>query len=107
MRAAAPASPTFPDAASLTSGAGVGAYRRGWGFDLEWAVDAADAGRYDERAIQAKMEGCIDAFEAAAVEEEREGGAVSVTQERKRLKEQQKARQRARARAQFTARRGG
>ena len=96
--ASAPALPDYP------LGAGVDAYRRGWGFDLEWAVDAADAGRYDERAIQAKMEDCIDRFEEAASLEEREGGSISSTQEKKRLKKQQKARQRARSKARLASR---
>ena len=83
------------------------AYRRGWGFDLEWDVRAGEVGGYDEAAVQAKMEACIDAFAAGALEEEREGGAVSATQEKKRAKEAQKTKQRARARARLAASREG
>ena len=81
--------------------------RRGWGFDLEWTVDAAEAPAYDEAAIQRKMEACIDTFEAGALEEEREGGGVSATQEKKRVREELLARRAAKARARLTARRGG
>ena len=73
---------------------------------MEWSVDAAQASRYDETAIQMKMEECIDAFEVAAEEEERDGGSISATQEKKRLKEQQKTKQRARARARRATRKG-
>ena len=104
---ASAAAPALPASDVLDAGVGAGSVRRGWGFDLEWDVRAGDAARYGEAAIQAKMEACIDAFEAAALEEEREGGAVSATQEKKRAKEFQKAKQRARARARMAASRGG
>ncbi|KAI0739081.1 P-loop containing nucleoside triphosphate hydrolase protein [Daedaleopsis nitida] len=100
MSASAPA---LPDA---TAAAGLERYRRGWGFDLEWDVAAAEAGRYDEATIQGKMEECIDAFENAAQEEERDGTTVSATQEKKRLKEQQRTRQQARSKARLAAKRG-
>ena len=81
--------------------------RRGWGFDLEWTVDKADMDRYDAALIQKKMEECIDTFREAAVEEEREGGSVSSTQEKKRLREEQLAKRAKRAKARLAARRGG
>jgi len=81
-------------------------HRRGWGFDLEWTVDEAE-GRYDEAAIQSKMEACIDAFERAAVDEERAGGGVSATQEKKRAREELLARRAARSKAKFAAKRSG
>ncbi len=98
--ASAPALPT-----SLAT-SGLESCRRGWGFDLEWDVATSEAGRYGEAAIQAKIEGCIDAFEAAALEDERDGSTISSTQEKKRMKEQQRTRQQARTRARLAARRG-
>ncbi|KAI0676548.1 P-loop containing nucleoside triphosphate hydrolase protein [Trametes maxima] len=98
--AAAPALPAF------VQNSGLQGYRRGWGFDLEWSVDATEAGRYDEALIQAKMEDCVDKFEDAAKEEEREGGAISSTQEKKIAKEMQRARQQARTRARLAAKKG-
>ncbi|KAI0332807.1 P-loop containing nucleoside triphosphate hydrolase protein [Cubamyces sp. BRFM 1775] len=98
--AAAPALPDYAPELGLQS------CRRGWGFDLEWAVDAAESGRYDEALIQAKMEECIDRFEEAAEEEERDGSAISSTQEKKRAKDMQRARQQARSRARLAAKKG-
>ncbi|OBZ67826.1 Mitochondrial GTPase 1 [Grifola frondosa] len=80
---------------------GTQTHRRGWGFDLEWSVDAAEAGRYDPALIQSKMEECIEAFEAAAIEEEKEGGGVSSTQEKKRVREELLAKRAARTRAKL------
>ncbi|KAI0656941.1 P-loop containing nucleoside triphosphate hydrolase protein [Cubamyces menziesii] len=100
---ASAAAPALPDYASEL---GLQSCRRGWGFDLEWAVDAAESGRYDEALIQAKMEECIDRFEEAAEEEERDGSAISSTQEKKRAKEMQRTRQQARTRARLAAKKG-
>ncbi|KAI0764591.1 P-loop containing nucleoside triphosphate hydrolase protein [Trametes elegans] len=99
--AAAPAHP----APAPEPGAGAQSFRRGWGFDLEWAVDGAEAVRYDEAFIRAKMEECIDRFERDAAEEEREGGGLSSTQEKKKAKERQRALQQARSRARLAAKR--
>ena len=74
-------------------------HRRGWGFDLEWAVDGVDAARYDASVVQRKMEECIDVFEAEVQEEDAEGGALSVTQERKAVREELKAKRLARMKA--------
>ena len=98
---ASASAPALPDYSAVP---GLETYRRGWGFDLEWNVDAAEASHYDEATIQAKMGDCIDRFEEAASLEEREGGSISSTQEKKRLKEQQKARQRARSKARLASR---
>ncbi|KAI9063751.1 P-loop containing nucleoside triphosphate hydrolase protein [Trametes sanguinea] len=100
---ASAAAPALPASAS---GLGLQSWRRGWGFDLEWTVDAAESGRYDESMIQAKMEECIDRFEAAAEEEEREGGAISSTQAKKAAREIQRARQQLRSRARLAAKKG-
>ncbi|OJT13135.1 hypothetical protein TRAPUB_10290 [Trametes pubescens] len=97
--AAAPALPAY------ALGEGVQSYRRGWGFDFEWDVNGAEAGRYDEALIQAKMEDCIDRVEKAAKEEERDGGAISSTQEKKRAKEEQRTRQQARSKARLATKR--
>ncbi|KAI0350860.1 P-loop containing nucleoside triphosphate hydrolase protein [Trametes cingulata] len=98
--AAAPALPSYVPELGLQSS------RRGWGFDLEWTVEAAESGRYDEALIQAKIEECIDRFEEAAREEERDGSAISSTQEKKIAKEMQRARQQARSRARLAAKKG-
>lgn len=87
--------------ALATSGAAgdLQTHRRGWGFDFEWPVDQSELANYDEAAIQKKMEGCIDAFEAEVHEEESEGGAVSITQERKKVRTQLLAKRAARSKA--------
>ena len=100
---ASASAPALPG--SLTT-SGLDSCRRGWGFDLEWDVATPEAGRYDDAAIQAKMERCIDAFEASALEEERDGSTISATQEKKRMKEHQRSKQQARTRARLAARRG-
>ncbi|KAI0760129.1 P-loop containing nucleoside triphosphate hydrolase protein [Fomes fomentarius] len=101
---ASASAPVLPDS---VADSGLESFRRGWGFDLEWDVAAAEAGRYDAAAIQTKMEQCIDAFEKSALEEEQDGGAVSSTQQKKRLKEQQRVRQQARTRARLASKRSG
>ncbi|KAM5531231.1 hypothetical protein V8D89_015097 [Ganoderma adspersum] len=98
---ASASAPALPDYSAVP---GLETYRRGWGFDLEWNVDATEASHYDEATIQAKMEHCIDRFEEAALLEEREGGSISSTQEKKRLKEQKKTKQRARSKARLASR---
>ncbi|KAH9947550.1 P-loop containing nucleoside triphosphate hydrolase protein [Amylocystis lapponica] len=95
----AAAAPNAPRADAQT-------HRRGWGFDFEWTVDTAEAQRYDAALVQQKMEGCIDAFERAAVQEAREGGGVSSTQERKLIREQVLAKRAVRTKARLAARRG-
>ena len=60
--------------------------RSGWGLDFEWLADAdADA---SDAAVLAHMERCIDRFVAEEAREEEEGGAVSATQERNRIREE-------------------
>ncbi len=98
---ASASAPALPDYSAVP---GLESYRRGWGFDLEWNVDATEASQYNEAAIQAKMEECMDRFEKAALVEERDGGSISSTQEKKRLKEQQKTKQRARSKARLASR---
>ncbi|KAH9847452.1 hypothetical protein C2E23DRAFT_499488 [Lenzites betulinus] len=99
-----------PDMGSVSSPQNVNqTQRRGWGFDLEWDValsEAAAAARHDGALVQAKMEACMARFEAAAAQEEREGGAVSATQEKKRAKEAQRTRQQARSWARLAAKKG-
>ncbi|KAF9816601.1 hypothetical protein IEO21_04002 [Rhodonia placenta] len=86
---------------------GAHAHRRGWGFDLEWEVGAGGAGVQDPTAVQKRMEECIDRFERSAAQEERAGGGVSATQEKKRVREELLAKRAARTRARLAARRGG
>ena len=68
-------------------GSGLTTHRRGWGFDFEWAVDAAELPRYDEAMVQRKMEDVIDRFEAEVQEENDAGGGVSSTQEKKKKRD--------------------
>lgn len=73
--------------------------RSGWGLDFEWLAEAdadADADARDATVL-ARMEGCIDRFVAEEAREEEEGGAVSVTQERNRIREERQSK-RAKAR---------
>lgn len=95
----------LPDA--VGPAAHVATQRRGWGFDLEWTVSEAEMERYDARAIQGKMEECVDAFVRAAKEEEQEGGRVSSTQEKKRVREELLAKRAKRTKSRLAARRSG
>ena len=81
-------------------------YRRGWGFDLEWTVEPSESERYDDLMIQAKMEECIDAFEREMEDEERDGGGVSATQQKKRVRDEQLAKRAARSKARLASKKG-
>jgi hypothetical protein len=71
--------------------------RNGWGLDFEWLADAdADA---SDATVQVHMEKCIDRFAAVETQEEEEGGAVSATQQRKRIREGKKAKRTLRVKA--------
>ncbi|CAL1699256.1 unnamed protein product [Somion occarium] len=76
-------------------------HRRGWGFDLEWSVEESELERYDKSMIQAKMEECIDTYEAELMEEEREGGGISSTQQKKHLRDEQLAKRAAKTKAKM------
>ncbi|KAI0346678.1 P-loop containing nucleoside triphosphate hydrolase protein [Trametopsis cervina] len=99
LSASAPLTATSPTIAGTPL-----THRRGWGFDFEWSVDHAEAANYDQTVVQRKMEECIDAFEAEAVQEEREGETVSSTQEKKKTREQLIAKRMARTKAKLAAR---
>ena len=76
--------------------------RSGWGLDFEWLADAdADA---SDAAVLAHMERCIDRFVAEEAREEEEGGAVSATQERNRIREEKQARRALHAKARSRTR---
>jgi hypothetical protein len=76
--------------------------RSGWGLDFEWLADAdADAG---DAAVLAHMERCIDRFVAEEAREEEEGGAVSATQERNRIREEKQAKRAVLAKARMRTR---
>lgn len=81
-------------------------FRRGWGFDLEWSVEPSDLERYDEAMVQAKMEECIDEFERELVEEEKEGGGVSSTQLKKRVRDELLAKRAVKSKARLVAKKG-
>jgi len=89
------------------SGSSASTHRRGWGFDVEWTVDESELSDYGHATVQRKMEACIDAFEAAAIEEEKEGGGLSSTQQKKIERDTLLAKRAARSKAKLAARRGG
>jgi mitochondrial GTPase 1 len=76
--------------------------RSGWGLDFEWLADA-DANTSDA-AVLAHMERCIDRFVAEETREEEGGGAVSATQERKRIREEKQAKRALLAKARIRTR---
>ena len=90
----------------LISGPSAQPQRRGWGFDFEWMLDGTEVGD-DMTVVQHKMEDCIDAHLQAAAEEEREGGGLSSTQEKKTSRAAKMAKRMAKRKARLTARRGG
>ena len=63
--------------------------RSGWGLDFEWLADA-DTDTSDATVL-AHMERCIDRFMVEESRDEEGGGAVSATQERKRIREERQA----------------
>jgi hypothetical protein len=77
--------------------------RTGWGLDFEWPADAdVDA---SDTAVQGHMERCIERLVAEAVREDEDGGAVSVTQERRRVREEKHVKRALRTKARFAAKR--
>jgi len=78
--------------------------RSGWGLDFEWLADAdADADTSDA-AVLAHMERCIDRFVAEEARDEEGGGAVSATQERKRVREERQTKRALLAKARMRTR---
>lgn len=77
--------------------------RIGWGLDFTWPAEA-DAGASDA-IVQARMEGCIERFLKERALEEDEGGAVSATQERKRIREEKHVKWALRTKARLAAKR--
>jgi len=84
-------------------GNAVSTRRTGWGLDLQWHADADTS----DAAVQAHMEECIGRFMAEEAQEEEEGGAVSTTQERKRVREEKRAKRALRTKARLAAKRAG
>ncbi|EIN08451.1 P-loop containing nucleoside triphosphate hydrolase protein [Punctularia strigosozonata HHB-11173 SS5] len=73
------------------------AHRVGWGFDLEWTHSAeASAGEELDAVLQRHMEECIERYVWETVAEEREGGGVSKSQEKRRVREEKIAKRLAR-----------
>lgn len=90
----------------LISGPNIQPQRRGWGFDFEWTLDGSEVG--DEiTVLQHKMEDCIDAYAEATAKEEREGGGLSSTQEKKTNRAAKIARRISKTKARIAARRAG
>ncbi|KAH9061112.1 P-loop containing nucleoside triphosphate hydrolase protein [Lactarius vividus] len=75
----------------------------GWGLDFEWRADADTS----DAAVQAHMEARIERFMAQEAQEEDEGGAVSTTQERKRIRDDKRAKRALRTKARLAAKRAG
>jgi len=85
-----------------TKGGAASNRRSGWGLDFEWLADVdADA---SDAAVLARMERCIDHFAAEEAREEEVGGAVSATQERKRIREERQAKRAMLAKARMRTR---
>jgi mitochondrial GTPase 1 len=84
-------------------GGAVSTRSTGWGLDLEWRADAD----VSDAAVQAHMEECIEQYTEEAAQEEEEGGAVSATQERKRIREEKRAKRALRTKARLAAKRTG
>ncbi|KAA1472094.1 P-loop containing nucleoside triphosphate hydrolase protein [Dentipellis sp. KUC8613] len=87
-------------------GDGEGVRRAGWGFDLEWELAPGEQAA-DPALVQRKMEACIEEYVRAEESEEKEGGAVSGTQVKKREREAKMAKRMARTKARYAAKRGG
>jgi len=83
--------------------------RIGWGLDFTWPADADADVDVDVDAsdaiVQARMEGCIERFLAERALEEEEGGAVSTTQERKRIRDEKHVKWALRTKARLAAKR--
>jgi hypothetical protein len=75
--------------------------RSGWGLDFEWLANADSEAEAEasDATVQAEMEKCIDRFVAVEARDAEEGGAVSATQERKRIREEKQAKRTLRAKA--------
>lgn len=89
-----------------------GVQRGGWGFDFQWEFSDKDVagvseGAEAERLIQQEMERVIDAFIERAEAEAKDGGDVSVTQQKKRDKELLRAKREKRIKEVLTKRRPG
>ena len=77
----------------LITGPDMPVQRRGWGFDFEWSIDGSEIG-HESDVIQQKMEDCIDSCMTNTAEEERRGGGISLTQEKKKAREEKIAKRR-------------
>ena len=86
-------------------GGAVSTRSTGWGLDFEWRlgadVDVSDA------AVQGYMEECIERYATEDAREEEEGGAISATQERKRIREEKLAKRALRTKGRLAAKRAG
>ena len=101
--------PDLPRAASWfvrwwrDRGGATSSRRTGWGLDFEWPTDTnADA---SDTVVQAHMERCIERLVAEEAREEEDGGAVSATQERKRIREKKHVKRALRTKARLATKR--
>ncbi|KAF9219523.1 hypothetical protein BS17DRAFT_804390 [Gyrodon lividus] len=83
---------------------GPAAIRRGWGFDFEWTSDPFAPTSADSGTVEQKMGECIDACMKMAEEQERLGGDVSQTQEKKRAWQEKQAKRAAKNKAKLAGR---
>ncbi|KAH9962846.1 P-loop containing nucleoside triphosphate hydrolase protein [Russula dissimulans] len=86
-------------------GSAASSRRTGWGLDFEWPADAEAEACGADAAVQAQMEACIERFMAEEAREEEEGGAISATQERKRIREEKRAKRTRRVKSRLVAKR--
>jgi hypothetical protein len=101
--------PDIPRAASWfvrwwrDRGGAASSRRTGWGLDFEWPADAdADV---SDAVVQAHMERCIKRLVTEEAREGEEGGAISATQERKRIREEKHVKRTLRSKARLVAKR--
>lgn len=92
--------------AAPSDGSGLQTHRRGWSFDLEWSVEQSELPAYGEEMIQRKMEECIDVFEREAKDEELEGGGLSSTQEKKKIRDELLVKRASKTAARLARKRG-
>ncbi|KAI5119882.1 hypothetical protein M0805_008553 [Coniferiporia weirii] len=93
-----------------SEGSALDTQSEGWGFDFQWELRGTDldvARSATGQIVQREMERSIDAYTRLAEEEEKDGGDVSNTQQKKREKEVRRAKREKRVREALAARRSG
>jgi len=86
-------------------GSAASSRQTGWGLDFEWPADEEAEACSSDAVVQAHMEACIGRFLAEEAREDEEGGAISATQERKRIREEKRAKWALRTKSRLAAKR--